>query len=226
MIIKRSKRQCVSDKKEVIHFIVGIITRKDGTRMMAWYQNQTQNFKAKDRTHTKMDCRQWLLNQWRHHYMWLCWVWKNTTENGGIIVVWREKSMATSGANKIRLQSDFSHWKMQQTRQFLLWKELENSNTTNSDLGRDREPSLQSYEQERTRRHQAPPITDAENDFSPRKINQNQSFFLQNTQWDDDTAMIHTCLGGEGFPGTMRDAKALMVGGGRGHVAGYTSGLY
>jgi hypothetical protein len=34
-IIKRSKRQCVSDKNEVIHFIVGIITRKDGTRMMA-----------------------------------------------------------------------------------------------------------------------------------------------------------------------------------------------
>jgi hypothetical protein len=34
-IIKRSKRQHVGDKKEVIHFIVSIITRKDGTRMMA-----------------------------------------------------------------------------------------------------------------------------------------------------------------------------------------------
>jgi hypothetical protein len=78
--------------------------------------------------------------------------------------------MATPGANKIRLQSDFSHYKMQQTQQFLLWKELEISNTTNSDLERHREPSLQSYEQERTRRHQAPPI------------NQNQSFFLQKTQ--------------------------------------------
>jgi hypothetical protein len=64
----------------------------------------------------------------------------------------------------------------------LLWKDLENNNTTNSALARDREPSLQSYEQERTLRHQAPPITDAENDFSPRKINQKQSFFLQNTQ--------------------------------------------
>jgi hypothetical protein len=138
--------------------------------MMAWYQNQTQNFKAKDHTHTKVDCRQWLLNQWRHHYMRLCWVWKNTTENGGIIVIWREKSMATLGANKIRLQSDFSHWKMQQTWQFFLWKELENSNTTNSDPSREREPLLQSYEQERTRRHQAPPITEAENDFSPQKL--------------------------------------------------------
>jgi hypothetical protein len=140
--------------------------------MMAWYQNQTRNIKAKDRTHTKVDCRQWLLNQWRHHYMPLCWVWKNTTENGGIIVVWREKSMATLGANKIRLQSDFSHWKMQQTWQFLLWKELENSNTTNSDSSRERErePLLQSYEQERTRRYQAPPITEAENDFSPQKL--------------------------------------------------------
>jgi hypothetical protein len=29
---------------------------------------------------------------------------------------------------------------------------------------------LQSYEQERTRRHQAPPITEAENDFSPQKL--------------------------------------------------------
>jgi hypothetical protein len=64
----------------------------------------------------------------------------------------------------------------------LLWKDLENNNTTNSALARDREPSLQSYEQERTLRHQAPPITDVENDFSPRKINQKQSFFLQNTQ--------------------------------------------
>jgi hypothetical protein len=64
----------------------------------------------------------------------------------------------------------------------LLWKDLENNNTTNSALGRDREPSLQSYEQERTWQHQAPPITDAENHFSLRKINQKQSFFLQNTQ--------------------------------------------
>jgi hypothetical protein len=56
----------------------------------------------------------------------------------------------------------------------LLWKDLENSNTTNGALGRDREPSFQSYEQERTWQHQAPPITDAENDFSPQKINQNQ----------------------------------------------------
>jgi hypothetical protein len=64
----------------------------------------------------------------------------------------------------------------------LLWKDLENNNTTNSALGRDREPSLQSYEQERTWRHQAPPITDAENHFSPQKINQKLSFFLQNTQ--------------------------------------------
>jgi hypothetical protein len=59
-----------------------------------------------------------------------------------------------------------------------------------------------------------PPITDAEDDFSPQKINQNQWFFLQNTQWDDDTATIHTCLGREGFPGTIHDAKVLMVGGG------------
>jgi hypothetical protein len=72
-----------------------------------------------------------------------------------------------------------------------------------------------------------------QNDFSPQKINQNQWFFLQNTQWDDDTATIHTCLGGEGFLGTMRDAKALMVGsGGRrwggtwwGTQVGYTSFL-
>jgi hypothetical protein len=63
-----------------------------------------------------------------------------------------------------------------------LWKELKNSNTTNSDLIRDREPSLQLYEQERTRQHQAPPIMDVENDFSPQKNNQNQSVFLQNTQ--------------------------------------------
>jgi len=103
---------------------------------------------------------------------------------------------------------------MQQTRPFLLWKEINNSNTINSALGRDREPWLQSYEQERTGRHQAPPITDAENAFSPRKINQIQPFFLQNTQRDDNTATIHTCLGGEGFPGTVRDARALMVGGG------------
>jgi hypothetical protein len=55
---------------------------------------------------------------------------------------------------------------------------------------------------------------DVENDFSPQKINQNQWFFLQNTQWDDDTVTIHTCLGGEAFPGTICDAKVLMVGGG------------
>jgi hypothetical protein len=115
----------------------------------------------------------------------------------------------------MKLQSDFSHWKIQQTRPFLLWKDLENSNTTNSALSRDRELSLQSYERESTWRHQAPPITDAENDFSPQKINQNQWFFLQNTQWDDDTVTIHTCLRGEGFRGTIRDAKVLMVGGGR-----------
>jgi hypothetical protein len=45
------------------------------------------------------------------------------------------------------------------------------------------------------------------------------------------TVTIHTCLGGEGFPGTICDAKALMVGGGGrrrggGHMVGYTSGLY
>jgi hypothetical protein len=39
----------------------------------------------------------------------------------------------------------------------------------NSALSRDREPSLQSYEQERTWQHQALQITDAENDFSPHK---------------------------------------------------------
>ena len=50
-IIKMSKRQHVSNKKEVIHFIVGISTRKDGTRMMARYryQNQKRNFR---RTYT------------------------------------------------------------------------------------------------------------------------------------------------------------------------------
>jgi hypothetical protein len=72
-----------------------------------------------------------------------------------------------------------------------------------------------------------------ENDFSPQKINQNQWFFLQNTQWDDDRATIDTCLGGEGFPGTIRDGKVLMVeGGGRrwegtwqGTQGGYTSFL-
>jgi hypothetical protein len=59
----------------------------------------------------------------------------------------------------------------------LLWKDLQNNNTTNSALGRDREPSLQSYEQERTWRHQAMPITDAENDFSPQK-NQSKTIIL------------------------------------------------
>jgi hypothetical protein len=64
----------------------------------------------------------------------------------------------------------------------LLWKDLENNNTTNSALSRDREPLLQSYEQERTWQHQPPLITDVENDFSPQKINQKQLLFLQNTQ--------------------------------------------
>jgi hypothetical protein len=119
-----------------------------------------------------------------------------------------------------------AHWKIPQTWPFLLWKDLENSNAMNSALGRDRQPSLQSYEQERTWFHQAPPITDAENDFSPRKINQNQWFVLQNTQWDDDTATIHTCLGGEGFPGTIHDAKVLMVGGGRRRRGGARGGVH
>jgi hypothetical protein len=56
----------------------------------------------------------------------------------------------------------------------LLWEDLESSNTTNSAFGRDRKPSLQSYEQERKWQHQALPITDAKYDFSPQKINQNQ----------------------------------------------------
>jgi hypothetical protein len=34
------------------------------------------------------------------------------------------------------------------------------------------------------------------------------------------TVTIHTCLGGEGFPGTICDAKALMVGGGGGGRGG------
>jgi hypothetical protein len=64
--------------------------------------------------------------------------------------------------------------KIPQTQPFLLWKDLKNSNATISALGRDRQPSLQSYEQERTWQHQAPLIMDVENDFSPQKINQNQ----------------------------------------------------
>ncbi len=114
-------------------YISLLASSQEKTELGWWHDIKIKHKTSKQRTiHTKMDCRQWLLNQWRHHYMQLCWVWKNTTENGGIIVVRREKSMATSGANKIRLQSDFSHWKMQQTWQFLLWKELKNSNRTES----------------------------------------------------------------------------------------------
>jgi hypothetical protein len=111
----------------------------------------------------------------------------------------------------------------------LLWKDLENSKTTNSALGRDREPSLQSYEQERTWQHQAPPITDAENDFSPQKINQTSDSFCKTHNemmiqqqyipaWEEKASLVPFVM--------QRRSWWEVTGGGRGHVAGYTSGLY
>jgi hypothetical protein len=59
-----------------------------------------------------------------------------------------------------------------------------------------------------------------------KSIKTSDSFCKTHNEMMIATATIHTCLEGEGFPGTIRDAKALMVGGGgrrRGHVVGYTS---
>jgi hypothetical protein len=67
-----------------------------------------------------------------------------------------------------------------------------------------------------------------------KSIKTSDSFCKTHNEMMIATARIHTCLGGEGFPGTIREAKALMVGGGGrrrgggtwwGTQVGYTSFL-
>jgi hypothetical protein len=59
-----------------------------------------------------------------------------------------------------------------------------------------------------------------------KSIKTSDSFCKTHNEMMIATATIHTCLGGEDFPGTIRDAKALMVGGGGRRRGGARGGVH